>query len=258
MELLFLTAKGTEEAQRTQKVLCSATSRCALRTRICFYGFFLLFGAGCAQGVRITDTPISFSGDRVEGTKAYIESHYGLTPDDIEIVPRVIVLHWTAIDDFDQSFEVFNRETLNGSRPDLAGAGQVNVSIQFLVSQEGDVHRLMPETWMARHVIGLNYSAIGVENVGGGKGIDNLTDEQVDANIKLVRYLVGQYPTIDYLIGHLEYQLFEDHFLWRELDAGYRTEKTDPGDRFMNAVREGVRDLNLKGPQAISSESKRR
>jgi beta-N-acetylhexosaminidase len=106
----------------------------------------------------------------------------------------------------------------------------------------------MPETWMARHCIGLNYSAIGVENVGGGKGIDNLTDQQIDANIRLVRYLVRENPTIRYLIGHMEYRRFEGHPLWRELDDGYRTDKIDPGERFMTAVREGVADLGLEGP----------
>ena len=28
---------------------------------------------------------------------------------------------------------------------------------------------LMPETYMARHVIGLNLSSIGIENIGGNK-----------------------------------------------------------------------------------------
>jgi beta-N-acetylhexosaminidase len=106
----------------------------------------------------------------------------------------------------------------------------------------------MPETWMARHCIGLNYSAIGVENVGGGKGVENLTDAQIEANIRLVRHLVRRYPTIRYLIGHMEYRRFEGHPLWLELDEDYRTEKIDPGDRFMTAVREGVAELGLDGP----------
>jgi hypothetical protein len=63
-----------------------------------------------------------------------------------------------------------------------------------------------------------------------------------------VRYLVNTYPTIRYLIGHMEYRRFEGHPLWLELDDGYRTEKTDPGDRFMKAVRKGVADLGLEGP----------
>jgi beta-N-acetylhexosaminidase len=208
----------------------------------------LLALVGCGGGFEIHDRPIRFSAERVDGTLQYISEHYGETPGDISIVPRIIVLHWTAIDDFEEAFAVFDREDLGGSRPGLAGAGNVNVSIQFLVDRHGEVYRLMPETWMARHCIGLNYSAIGVENVGGGNGVDNLTDAQVEANIELVRYLTGKYPTIEYLIGHMEYPRFEGHPLWLELDSSYRTEKIDPGDRFMSAVRAGVADLGLAGP----------
>jgi len=208
----------------------------------------LLVVIGCGPSLRIHDRPILFSADREDATLTYIAEHYGQEPDDISIVPRVIVLHWTAIDGFEDSFQAFNPETLRGSRPDLGSAEQVNVSIQFLVDRDGTVYRLMPETWMARHVIGLNYSAVGVENVGGGDSLDNMTDEQITANIELVRYLAARYPTIEYLIGHSEYRNFEAHPLWLELDESYRTEKVDPGDRFMTAVRQGVADLGLLGP----------
>ena len=104
---------------------------------------------------------------------------------------------------------------------------------------------------MARHVIGLNHVAIGVENVGTGTPTsDTLTDAQIEANARLVRYLAEKYPTIEYLIGHHEYQAFEGHPLWKELDDGYRTEKIDQGDRFMSAVRARVADLGLRGAPA--------
>jgi beta-N-acetylhexosaminidase len=208
----------------------------------------LLALSGCAHGLKVYDRPIQFSADRESGTLQYIEDHYGESPEDVSIVPRIIVLHWTAIDGFEESFAAFDPETLRGSRPKLGAPDEVNVSIQFLVDRDGAVYRLMPETWMARHCIGLNYSAIGVENVGGGGGIDNLTDEQIATNIRLVRYLARKYPTIRYLIGHSEYQRFEGHPLWLELDESYRTEKVDPGDRFMTAVRDAVADLGLEGP----------
>jgi N-acetyl-anhydromuramyl-L-alanine amidase AmpD len=221
---------------------------------------WLLIGsllAGCYGGtaaqprtIPIVDRAISFSEERQAMTLAYIRDHYGLSPSGISITPRMIVLHWTAIEDFEASFRTFDAETLSG-RPDLAGSGDVNVSIQFLVDRDGTIYRLMPETWMARHVIGLNYDAIGVENVGTGTpNTDTLTDEQIAANIELVRYLAGKYPTIEYLIGHHEYQEFDGHPLWRELDAAYRTEKIDPGERFMRAVRAGVADLRLAGSES--------
>ncbi len=55
---------------------------------------------------------------------------------------------------------------------------------------------------MARHVIGLNHYAIGIENVGGVEGALELTEAQVQSNAYLVRYLKNKYPTIQYLIEH--------------------------------------------------------
>ena len=219
-----------------------------------FYLFMFFILLSCSKEMQITDTPISFSDNRKALTKQYIREHYDLEANDITITPKIIVLHWTAIDDFDKTFEVFNRETLGASRPDLQGAGQVNVSIQFVVDRDGTVHRLMPETWMARPCIGLNYESVGVENVGGANGIDNLTDAQIKSNIALVKYLKQKYPSIKYLIGHHEYREFEGHPLWRELDENYRTEKSEPGDRFMQAVRNAVAGLGWKGVEDIREE----
>jgi N-acetylmuramoyl-L-alanine amidase len=102
----------------------------------------------------------------------------------------------------------------------------------------------MDETTMARHVIGLNHCAIGVENVGGTAQTP-LTKAQIKANIRLVKYLAKKYD-IDYLIGHYEYTNFIGHELWLEKDDVYRTKKTDPGADFLNAVKEGTKKLKFK------------
>lgn len=214
-----------------------------------------LIFSSCSPKLKIIDSPISFSQKRIDLTKQYIKEHYGIAPNNISIVPKIIVLHWTAIGTYDSSFTVFNKETLEGSRPDLVSAGDLNVSIQFLVDRDGIIHRLMPETWMARHCIGLNYESIGIENVGGVNDVDNLTDAQIRANIQLVKYLSKKYPTIKYLIGHLEYRDFEGTKYWMEKDSTYRTVKYDPGERFMDLVRKGVDNLSLKGPSDIKKEN---
>ena len=216
-----------------------------------------LFLAACSSHLRIIDQPIPFSPQRIQMTRDYIEQHYGLVVSDIAITPRIIVLHWTAIGDFAGSYRAFTPELLPSSRPELRSPGEVNVSIQFLVDKDGKAYRLMPETWMARHCIGLNYESLGVENVGGEAGVDNLTKAQLAANVRLVRDLVKKYPSIAYLIGHHEYQAFEGHSLWREKDESYRTTKTDPGERFMRAVRAAVRELHLKGVKEIVEERRR-
>lgn len=214
---------------------------------------FLVLASGCRSQFEILDRPIPFTDARIEATQAYAEARYGL--DSHRITPRVIVLHWTSIPTLEDSYAAFVPESLPGARGEIAQAGAVNVSVQFLVGQDGSTFRLMPETWMGRHVIGLNHVSIGVENVGGDDGVDDLTHDQIRSNAALVEYLVDKYPTIQYLIGHHEYRLLEQHPLWLESDPNYRTEKSDPGDRFMAAVRDRVRHLGLKGPAEIARES---
>jgi len=201
------------------------------------------------ENLIIIDKPIEFGAERIALTKEYIKTHYGKTVDNIEIVPKIIVLHWTAESDFDKSFNRLKPQKLLTDRKDIAKASQLNVSSQFLVDRDGTIYRLMPENWMARHVIGLNYSSIGVENVGGKDNkIDDLTPAQRQANKDLIRYLRHKYPTIKYLIGHHEYTQMESTSLWLERDKGYRTVKSDPGEKFMAEMRESVKDLLLKAP----------
>ncbi len=102
----------------------------------------------------------------------------------------------------------------------------------------------MPENYFARHVIGLNYCAIGVENVGSANF--PLNDAQLKANEALVRYLKKKYD-IQYLIGHYEYSKFKDTPLWKETNPNYLTGKSDPGADFMKKIREDLKDLALKG-----------
>jgi len=199
--------------------------------------------------LQIIDKPIDFGKERIEMTKAYIAKHYGKRVKDITITPKIIVLHWTAEMDFYRSFNRLKPQYLLTDRKDIAKASLLNVSAHFLIDRNGRIYRLMPENWMARHVIGLNYSAIGVENVGGkGNKKDDLTPAQHAANKRLVRYLKEKYPTIEYLIGHHEYRQMEHTPHWLEKDKGYRTIKHDPGEKFMREVRDAVKDLGLKAP----------
>ena len=166
-----------------------------------------------------------------------MKKHYHLDKKEIKIIPKIIIVHWTEINSADVSFKRFFNSTLSSNRPDIIKASALNVSTHFLVDQNGTIFRLMPENFMARHVIGLNYSAIGIENVGGAQSIDNLTKAQLKANIELIHYLKDKYKSINYLIGHYEYTLMENNPLWLEADKGYRTIKSDPSVDFMTKVR---------------------
>ena len=219
-----------------------------MRKTVLFFGL-LLAASLSAESLKIIDKPIDFGPKRVEMTKSYIAQHYGKKVKDITIEPKIIVLHWTAEMSFDKSFHRLKPEKLLSDRKDIVKASLLNVSAHYLVARDGTIYRLMPDNHMARHVIGLNYSTIGVENVGGQDNKeDDLTPAQLKSNIALVKYLKQKYPTIEYLIGHHEYRQMEKTVLWLEKDKGYRTVKSDPGKRFMRDVRKAVKPLHLKAP----------
>lgn len=207
-----------------------------------------LLAAGPAHGAdplppAIVDRPIRFDEERVALTLDYIRQHYGLAPEDIRIVPRAVVIHWTGSGSAEATWRAFNRVRLRAARRYLVRGGPLNLSAHFLVDRDGTIYRLLPENHMARHCIGLNYDSIGVENVGAPPGLP-LTDAQLEANAALVRYLVRRHP-IRYLLGHMEWKRFESSRLFRERDATYRNAKADPGPEFMRMLRRRVADLDL-------------
>ncbi|MEA3228621.1 MAG: glycoside hydrolase family 3 N-terminal domain-containing protein [Campylobacterota bacterium] len=198
--------------------------------------------------------PIKFGDERIALTKEYIKIHYGLDVEDIRIKPKSIVLHWTGLMKFSWCFNSMNQEKIISDRAYIKRAGLLNVSAHFLIQRDGTINQLMPDNWMARHVIGLNYNAIGIENIGGkGNRSEDLTEAQVIANVKLIQYLKQKYPDIEYLLGHFEYFDMEKTPLWLELNKRYRTYKDDPGPKFMKSVREKIKDLNLKSPYSSAN-----
>lgn len=207
-------------------------------------GLLFLAMTSCVVEKTIIEKPIVFDAEREQLTLEYMKDRYGLEATTSKISPKMIVLHWTVIPTLKGSYDAFYSAKLPNWRPDLENVSGLNVSSQFLIDQDGTIYQLMPENQMARHVIGLNHCAIGVENVGGGTDLP-LSRKQLKSNIWLVKYLKDKYD-IDYVIGHYEYTIFEGHELWLEKDAGYRTVKTDPGERFMKKVRKATKKLEFK------------
>lgn len=198
-----------------------------------------------AQKPQIIDRPIRFGPERIDLTKRYIARHYGLSVTSITIRPVAVVVHWTATPSLEATWRGFNRVQIRASRRHVLRGGRLNVSAHFLVGRDGKIVRLMPENWMARHCIGLNYDSIGIENVGGGKRWP-LTKAQLHANAALIRYLVTRHP-IRYLLGHMEWKRFEKAPFFRERDPTYRNAKADPGPVFMRRLRSALKDLSLAG-----------
>jgi N-acetyl-anhydromuramyl-L-alanine amidase AmpD len=199
-----------------------------------------------APGVAIIDAPIQWTDERERLTLAYRKQHSDPGATDLTIAPKVIVLHYTSGGSAKATRSYFDNTKIEASRKDLARAGAVNVSSHFVVDRDGTIYRLQPETRFARHCIGLNHIAIGIENVGDEDKFP-LTDAQVEADARLVRDLAARFP-ITHLLGHFEVMRFRKHPYYVELDPKYQNQKGDPGETFMRRVRERVADLQLEGP----------
>jgi N-acetylmuramoyl-L-alanine amidase len=197
-----------------------------------------------ASTLTIVDAPIAWSPERERLTLDYRRAHSDPAATDLTIAPTVIVLHYTDGGSAKATRAYFDNTRIEAARKDLARAGAVNVSAHFLVDRDGTIYRLQPETRFARHCIGLNHIAIGIENVGDESRYP-LTDAQITADAALVRDLAARYP-ITHLFGHYEVMKLRDSPLYVERDPGYHNDKPDPGPRFMARVRALVADLGLR------------
>lgn len=196
--------------------------------------------------VTIVDAPMKWSAERERLTLAYRQKHSDPNATNLDIAPAVIVLHYTGGGSAKATRGYFDNTRIEASRKELAKAGLVNVSSHFVVDRDGTIYRLQPETRFARHCIGLNHVAIGIENAGDESKYP-LTDAQVAADAALVRDLAARFP-IKHLVGHYEVMGMKKSPLYVELDPAYGNDKPDPGKAFMAKVREKVKDLNLSGP----------
>ncbi|MBR6012662.1 MAG: N-acetylmuramoyl-L-alanine amidase [Selenomonadaceae bacterium] len=175
----------------------------------------------------IIDKPVPMSENRLRLTREYSQKHYGTSQ--TEIIPQAVVIHWTAGPTWESAYYTFYN--------DDRGDGTVNVSSQFIVDRDGTIYRITPENFLARHVIGYNHCAIGIENVGGVDNVEDLTDAQLAANIFLINYLRGKFPTIKYIFGHYQQTAARESGLYIENVQGYYSLKSDPGPKFMGELK---------------------
>ena len=201
--------------------------------------------AHCSEPeLTIVQKPIQMNDTRTALTLDYLKQRYGIEQQEPTITPTMVVVHWTVIPTLEQTFAAFDPAELPAARDGIRSGGQLNVSSQFVIDRDGTIYQLLPETYMARHTIGLNYTAIGIENIADGNDLP-MTDAQLSANARLIRYLAGKYP-IEFVLGHSEYQAFKGTRWWKERDANYITEKNDPDPAFMQRLRSQLADLALK------------
>lgn len=184
----------------------------------------------------ILDMPIVWTQNREKLIREYAMLHYG--KNETTIIPQAIVIHWTAGETFNSAFKMFYEEKHQD--------GTLNVASHFIVDKNGTIYRLTPETALNRHTIGYNHVAIGIENIGGVNGNEDLTEDQLQANIELIQYLKEKYPTIQYVFGHYQQDKAKATGLYIENVKGYHSIKIDPGKKFMRGLRENLAGDGLK------------
>ncbi|HTH56631.1 MAG TPA: peptidoglycan recognition family protein [Cyclobacteriaceae bacterium] len=182
------------------------------------------------------DTFSILSKVKLELTKQYCEENYGEQTYRLAS-PKMIVVHYTVIPTLDKTLNYFKRDSIEGART-ISRFSALNVGIHYVVDRDGKIYNLLPDNIVARHVIGFNHVALGIENVA--KDSTDLTDLQLKSNVALIRFLRRKYSTIQYLIGHEEYNnaALPHYKLYRALNEKYAAhDKSDPGPWFMKKIR---------------------
>lgn len=147
----------------------------------------------------IVQSPIPFPAKRKREMAAYAERHYGLDRFRLE-GPKVIVEHYTANTSYRATWNTFAADVPDVELHELPGTCS-----HFVIDTDGTIHQLVPLTLMCRHTVGLNDTAIGIEHVGTSDGSVMNNTRQLQASLKLTRWLQARYgiATSD-VIGHAE------------------------------------------------------
>ena len=198
--------------------------------------------------LEFVDYPI-LTKERLELTKEYAKRHYNINTYYMH-KPTMIILHYSALSSIDLTLYAFKPSVLPFHRTKLTTHGLVNVGVHFVIDYNGTIYKLLPITVMGRHAVGYNHLSIGIENVGTNH--KELTEEQINANVKLIYYLTQKYPSIEFLFGHLEYMniRYPHYKYYTAYDKTYEPPiKIDPGWDFMRVVRSrlsGKYNISLK------------
>jgi hypothetical protein len=147
----------------------------------------------------IVHKPIALTARRRRETVAYALRHYGLRTDSL-VGPHVIVEHYTATPDVPSTYAIFAADTPDVELHELPG-----LCSHFVVDRDGTIYQLAPLTFLCRHTVGLNYTALGIEHVGSSDSEILSNAAQMRASLRLTRWLRcrSHIPVKD-VIGHNE------------------------------------------------------
>jgi N-acetylmuramoyl-L-alanine amidase len=184
----------------------------------------------------IAMTLIPFPQSRKDEMRAYSLRHYGIDSYRLSR-PHLIIWHYTDSTAYASAYNTFADDV-----PDVQFHELPQVCTHFVITTHGTIHELVPLDLMCRQVVGLNYTAIGIENVA-------VSDQQVLADrgqyraaLRLTQWLRCRFHIpVRNVIGHNE-SLQSPYF--RELVPAFRGQTHSDFDRHdMNIVRAAVARL---------------
>ncbi len=174
---------------------------------------------GSAETMNLIEMPIPVN-ERL--TAEFNKNNYGIASPWLN--PKMIVLHSMDLGSLQQSLE--QSSLLNDRMPEswglLSKAGKLPNGAHFMVDKDGTIYCLAPPLaeksksadytspfhrwYVKRHQDG-NPCAIGIENVTDANGdFTDLTPQQIDANSKLVRWLIQfEENKIEYVNSHHQF-----------------------------------------------------
>ena len=148
---------------------------------------------------KIRQWPIPYGAARQREMSAYSLRHYG---EDTSVLssPKVIVEHYTETTTAAEAYNTFAPDV-----PDSEFHELPNTCAHFLVEPNGRIDQLVPLSLRCRHTTGLNWTAIGIENVGLSDREILARPAQLGASLALTRWLRCRYRiSLKNVIGHNE------------------------------------------------------
>ena len=142
---------------------------------------------------------IPFGSKRKSEMAAYARRHYGLSTYKLAH-PHVIVEHWTETSTFSSAYNTFASDAPDSELHELPAT-----CAHFIVDRDGTIYQLVHLGIMCRHTVGLNYTSFGIEHVGMSDGAVMGDRRQLQASLRLTRWLRCRYGiAVKNVIGHSE------------------------------------------------------
>ncbi|MGA8218642.1 MAG: peptidoglycan recognition family protein [Solirubrobacterales bacterium] len=172
-----------------------------------------IVGAGAASGAgaqptaatsavakpRIHKKLIPYPKKRKREMAAYSKRHYGQYKWRLNN-PQLIVEHYAVAGSISSIFNTFKPDRADVEFHQLPG-----VCSHFAVAASGAVYKFVPPTIRCRHVVGLNYTAIGIEHVGFSDQDILNRPAQLKGSLRFTQWLRCRFGIpVSQVIGHSE------------------------------------------------------